>query len=469
MMRFVGVQSSWWTARISDHGLRHSASPSTVIRDRRVGRRAAPFDVQWPARHLRDREADRARHLLERQLVLEHQAAALDREPEVPRRRERRGFLGGVEAHAGRRERLPACGQHAVLVAHRRGHPGRGVPPEPGHHQRGPARQVPINRHLPDPGLVRRGKVVAPARADEREHEVRARAAMGPHPGGAMVLEPDPPVVERVRLGRRRHATSVGSAGERRGRPRQLAQQVEGELQPARGTAVLVLIAMAVRVDDSVAVEGALERPGRVTRAPEPHGTVAVRVAPGQRQGRQLDGQRGTERPGRTTPGDRGPVARPDREDEVERGPQPFLPHRSETGRERLAEEPDVRGVDVVATDAVVGVVEVPARVLAEHRRRACDRGSPAARCRRPGRDARGRARSARAPRRSCGGGGRSRAARSIPSCRWRWRPDPAARRRTRRAGDCRRTDPGAPTSRRSGRRRRCAWTGRRPRSAAAR
>ena len=37
-------------------------------------------------------------------------------------------------------------------------------------------------------------------------------------------------------------------------------------------------------------------------------------------------------------------------------------------GGERLAEQPDVRGVDVVAADPVVRVVEEAARVLAEHR-----------------------------------------------------------------------------------------------------
>ncbi len=172
----------------------------SVDRDprRRVRRRAGPVDVQRPVGDLRDHQADGAGERLEGELVLEHQAASLHAEAEVARRGERRGLLGGVEAHAGGGEVLPVHGEGPVLVAHRGRDARGGVAAEPGQHERGPARQVAVDRDLPGARLVRRGEVVAPARADQRQDEVRTRAAVCPHPGGAVVLEADPAVVARV-------------------------------------------------------------------------------------------------------------------------------------------------------------------------------------------------------------------------------------------------------------------------------
>ena len=184
-----------------------------------------------------------------------------------------------------------------------------------------------------------------------------------------MRLEADPPVVARVGVDGRGRASPAGRAGERRGGPRQLAEQVERELEAPGRAAVLVLVPVAVRVDDAVGVERPLEGRGRVERAAQPDLGAPVRGAARQRERRELDGEGGTERAGRPAPWDRGPVARADREHEVERGLEPLGPERSESGGERLAEQPDVRGVDVVPADPVVGVVQVVPRVLAEHRR----------------------------------------------------------------------------------------------------
>ena len=283
-----------------------------------VRRRAGPLDPQRSAFDFGDREADGARHLRERQLVVEHERATVHREPEVTGRREIGLVLGGVEADPRRRQRLPVHGQHVVLVAHRGGNPGRGVPTEPVHHERGPARQVPVDRHLPRPGLVRRGEVVAPARAGEREHEVGAGAAMRPDAGGAMLLEADPLVVVRVRDDGGRGLDAGGNVRERRRGPRDLAEQVEGELQSAFGPAVAVLVPMAMGVRHPVAVEAGRERAGRVHGPPQPHPVALLGEPFGDRERRELERQCRTERAGGPTPGDRRAVPRPDREHEVE-------------------------------------------------------------------------------------------------------------------------------------------------------
>ncbi len=168
-------------------------------------------------------------------------------------------------------------------------------------------------------------------------------------------------------------------AAERGRGPRDLPEEIERELQPAGRTAVLVLVAVTVCVRDPVVVEVVLERAGGVRGASQPDRAVLTGVPVREGQRGQLDGQRSAERAGRPTPGHGGAVARAHGQDQVERGAQAFFPERTEPDREWFAEQPDVRGVDVVATDAVIRVVEEPPGVLAE------DCGRPHDECVQPG------------------------------------------------------------------------------------
>ena len=280
-----------------------------------------------------------------------------------------------------------------------------------------------------------------------------------------MVLEADPAVVVRVRLGARRDAHVGRRAPERGGGPRDLAEQVEGELQPTFRTAVLILVAVAVRVGHAVLVEAAARacasRRPRVAARPD-------RAHPrSRRPARAPRARRSAPRRAHRSTGPRAPRCRPATRPRA-RGPArcaappPTTGRAGRTGARRTARRPRCRCRSGRRGGwSRRGTVEGSRRA----RPRCGRRGSRAGRDRRAGPAVRGPARTGRAPRRSCGGADRCRAARASPSCPSRSRPVPAGRRCTRRAAGCRRTRPGGRGSRRCGTRRRCGSTVRRPRA----
>ena len=203
---------------------------------------------------------------------------------------------------------------------------GCGVTADAGEYERSPAREVLVDRHLPRSRLVRRRQVVAPARARERQHEVGAGTAVSPDARGPTGLERNPLVTVRVGVGPRGRGDVGRRVGERRGRPRDLAEEIECELQPAGRTAVLVLIPMPVRVRDAVRVEAVGEGPGRVDGATQPGGSAVARVSRGECERGELHRECGTERPGRASPRHRSAVPRADREHQVERGAEARVP-----------------------------------------------------------------------------------------------------------------------------------------------
>ena len=165
-------------------------------------------------------------------------------------------------------ELVPVRGDRGPVVAStRRGARRWCTRPGRRDHERRPA---PRARCRPAPRtcrVVQRGQVVAAGRADERDHEPPARGRVRPHAGGAVgskrTSRVDAAVGRRPvrRAGDRRRRARSAAAG-----PRELAEHVERELQPAGRAAVLVLVAVPVRVDTPSGVEPARGGAERVDR-----------------------------------------------------------------------------------------------------------------------------------------------------------------------------------------------------------
>ena len=235
----------------------------------------------------------------------------------------------GIEV-AARREPLPSGG-HAVRPGHevaREPTDGPRLVPSP--HQGHPARQALVDGHLVQAPAVGCRQVVAARGADERDDRVRPGAAVRPHAGGPVRLEAHQLVLPRIRLGEPGGVEARIDGGAPWPRPRELAEDVERELQAAERPAVVVGRAVLVGGDEAVPEHSRARQRRRRRGAAR---GLARRVAAGDGEGAELDREGGGEHAGGPAP----PTAVPSGEPTVSTSPSAVARPSAQTGPRRSA------------------------------------------------------------------------------------------------------------------------------------
>jgi hypothetical protein len=243
--------------------------------------------------------------------------------------------------------------------------------------------QAAVDGHLEQPGIARRRKVIRDGAAHDRHHEGEIRRTVGPNPGAVRLVEPDDLVEVRggdgggdalgYGRGRRRAVALVAEAVERVGRVGELAQAVQGHLEPTPGAAIAVGRAVLMCGDEPVREPRLYRREGAFRTCHPSGGPVVVEQPVAHGEPGQFDGEADRQRAGGPAPADRGSVARVDPFDQGEGVHGPGAPDRPEAVGQRFGEQVDVGAVDVEVPAVLDRVVEVALRMSRQQRAGAVD------------------------------------------------------------------------------------------------